>query len=159
VQSNNRPRLPIIYVLKFDLYPKPICSWNFQILTIWQAPYIALNKNAADIFYHDVPEPLFSQYARLLGKQPAATFATPVVHAGWRSVPSTYVYTRQDRPLPLLYQEFMAKRAQRVASQDRGLRLFEGEMGEVYIDSGHTPFLSMTEEMGNILIRAAESSV
>lgn len=128
-------------------------------LTLLQEPYIVVKEHAAGIFYHDVPEPLFSQYAQILGKQPMATFGTPVVHAGWRSVPSTYVYTRQDRPLPLLYQEFMVKRAQRVASQDNGLRPFEGEMGEVYVDSGHTPFLSMTEEIGDILIRAAESSV
>jgi hypothetical protein len=84
-----------------------------------------------------------------------ATFGTPVVYAGWRSVPSTYVYTRQDRPLPLLFQEFMAKRAQ---GQEGDVRPFGGEMGEVYLDSGHTPFLSMTEEIGDILIRAAESS-
>jgi pimeloyl-ACP methyl ester carboxylesterase len=102
---------------------------------------------------------MFSQYAALLGKHPMATFTTPVVHAGWRSVPSTYVYTRQDRPLPLLFQEFMAKRAKRVASEDGGdVRPFNGEMGEAYIDCGHTPFLSNTEEMGDILIRAAESS-
>jgi pimeloyl-ACP methyl ester carboxylesterase len=110
------------------------------------------------VFYHDVPEPMFSQYAALLGKHPMSTFSTPVVHAGWRSVPSTYVYTRQDRPLPLLFQEFMAKRTQRVGSEGGGLRPFDGEMGEVYVDSGHTPFLSNTEEMGDILIRAAESS-
>lgn len=123
----------------------------------WQGPYILLNEKAADIFYHDVSEPLFLQYACLLGKQPTATFTTPVVHAGWRSVPSTYVYTVQDRQLPLAYQQFMVKRAQEVAGQDgNALRPFEGEIGELYVDSGHTPFLSMTEKMGDILIRTAQ---
>lgn len=110
-----------------------------------------------DIFYHDVPESLASQYARVLGKQPMATFTTPVAHAGWRSVPSTYIYTTQDRSLPLAYQQFMAKRAKELASQDGGsVKPFEGEIGEVSLPSGHTPFLSMTEKMGEILIRAAE---
>ncbi len=116
-----------------------------------------LNEQAADVFYHDVPEPLVAQYAGLLGKQPVATFSTPVVHAGWRSVPSTFVYTAQDRPLPPPYQQFMVKRAQQVAGQDAGgrVRPFEGELGEVHVDSGHTPFLSMTETIGGILIKAA----
>jgi hypothetical protein len=98
-----------------------------------------------------------SHYTSLLGKQPMATSTTPVVYAGWRSVPSTYVYTTQDRPLPLHFQQFMAKRAREAAGQDgSSVRPFEGEMGEVTVDSGHTPFLSMTEKMGDILIRAAE---
>jgi hypothetical protein len=115
-----------------------------------------LNERAADVFYHDVPKTLISQYAPLLGKQPTATFGTPVVHAGWRSVPSTYVYTTQDRPLPLPYQQFMAKRAQEVAGQDGGVKPFEGGLGEISLDAGHTPFLSMTEKVGEILVRLAE---
>ena len=117
-----------------------------------------LKKQATDVFYHDVPEPLVTQYAGLLGKQPVATFSTPVVNAGWRSVPSTYVYTTQDRPLPLAYQQFMVKRAQEVAGQDAGgsVRPFEGELGEVHVDAGHTPFLSMTVTIGEVLIRAAK---
>ena len=117
-----------------------------------------LNEQAADVFYHDMPEQLVTQYAGLLGKQPAATFSTPVAHAGWRNVPSTYVYTTQDRPCPRAYQQFMVKRAQEVAGQDAGgsVRPFEGELGEVVVDAGHTPFLSMTETMGGILIRAAD---
>ncbi len=118
---------------------------------------MTLNERAPETFYHDVPEPLFSQYTHLLGKQPAATFATPVVYAGWRSVPSTYVYTTQDRPLPLPTQQFMVKRVQ-VAGQDGGVRPFQGAMGELSLDSGHTPFLSMTEKIGDILIRAAETT-
>ena len=110
-----------------------------------------------DVFYHDVPKPLASQYARVLGKQPTVTFNTPVVHAGWRSVPSTYIYTTQDRSLPLGYQQFIAKRAKEVASQDgASVKPFDGDIGEVALDSGHTPFLSMTEKMGEILIKAAE---
>jgi len=123
-------------------------------------PYIALNPRATKTFYHDVPDHLVSQYAPLLGKQPAATFTTPVAHAGWRAaaVPSTYVYTRQDRPLPLPYQQFMVRRAQEeaAAGRDGGVRPFGGAMGEVYVDAGHTPFLSATREMGDILVRAAE---
>ncbi|KAK3896992.1 hypothetical protein C8A05DRAFT_48207 [Staphylotrichum tortipilum] len=122
----------------------------------FEAPYIALNDLAVDTFYHDVPEPLVSQYAPLLGKQPAATFATPVGYAGWRRVPSTFVYTTHDRPLPLVYQQFIGRRAQEVANQHGCVRPFEGAMGEVYMDSGHTPFLSRMQEMGDILIRAAE---
>jgi hypothetical protein len=58
--------------------------------------------------------------------------------------------------MPLEYQQFMAKRAQEVVGQDGSLRPFEGEIGEMYLDYGHTPFLSMTEKMGEILIRVAE---
>ena len=115
-----------------------------------------MKKKAADVLYHDVPEPLFSQYASLLGKQPAATFSSPVVYAGWRDVPSTYIYATQDRQMPLAYQKFMVKRAQEVARQDGSVMPFEGEIGELYLDSGHTPFLSMTQKLGEVLIRAAE---
>jgi hypothetical protein len=117
-----------------------------------------LKEEAAEVFYHDVPEPLVKQYARELGKQPMATFTTPVVHAGWKSVPSTYVYTTIDRSLPLGYQQFMARRAKEAAGREGGNVVpFEGEFGEVSLESGHTPFLSMTEKLGGVLIRAAEA--
>jgi hypothetical protein len=115
-----------------------------------------VNELAADVFYHDVSGTLAVEYGRLLGKQPAATFSTPVAHAGWRSIPSTYVYTTEDRSLPLVYQRYMAKRAQEVAGHEGKVQPFEGDMGEIDIPSGHTPFLSMTDKMGEILIRAAE---
>lgn len=125
---------------------------------LFEGPYIVLKEEATDVLYHDLPEALISTYARLLGKQPTATFNTPVAHAGWRSVPSTYVYTTQDRSLPLAYQRFMAKRAKEVAGKEgSSVKPFDGEIGEVSVDSGHTPFLSMTDKMGDILIRAADT--
>ena len=50
----------------------------------------------------------------------------------------------------------MVKRAQETARQDGSVMPFEGEIGELYLDSGHTPFLSVTQKLGEVLIRAAE---
>jgi hypothetical protein len=102
-----------------------------------------------------VPEPLRSKYTQVLGKQPIATFNTSVVYAGWRSVPSTYVFTTLDRALEPVYQHFMVERAVKQGGK-HAVTPFGGEMGQLYVESGHTPFLSMPQKIGEILVRAAE---
>ncbi|KAL1882187.1 hypothetical protein Daus18300_000673 [Diaporthe australafricana] len=102
----------------------------------------------ADLFYHDLPtEEEKQHWASKLTKQSIKSLYEGAEHAytGWEDVPSWFLVTEQDRPLPA--------EAQRMAIQtarDSGASV---EVREV--DSGHSPMLSRPEETAAFLIEAA----
>jgi pimeloyl-ACP methyl ester carboxylesterase len=98
-------------------------------------PYIDLAEDGTFGLRTELAEPLFLQdcdrpaidgaMARLT-RQTAAAVATPVAHAAWRTIPSTYVVCAEDRATPPAVQRAQAQRAGRV----------------VELPTGHHPMLS-----------------
>lgn len=75
----------------------------------------------------------------LLGPQPAASFAQPVRHEPWRTVPSTYVVCERDQAITASLQRHMAARCTSV----------------VTLPVDHSPFLSATAEVVELLASLA----
>lgn len=118
---------------------------------------------AADIFYHDVPEPERSRYVAMLGKHPLAANTSTIEHVGYEHAPSTYVYTTLDRPLDLRHQKFMVERvrswvAERIAAGEALAEPFSGELGEFSIETGHSAMIVRPVELAGILGRIAEGT-
>lgn len=59
--------------------------------------------------------------------------------AGWKTLPTSYVVCDDDRSLPPSYQEPFAERTDTT----------------YHLTSGHTPMLSMPEELAGVLDRIA----
>lgn len=67
--------------------------------------------------------------------QPIGTMLQAVDGAAWREIASTYVICTEDRSVHPGHQEYMAKRCTNV----------------VRLETDHSPFLSMTREMADII--------
>lgn len=64
-------------------------------------------------------------------------------HAAWRHIPSTYIFTTQDRAVPGEYQKIMTRKV-----KAEGVPLTEEEY-----PTSHSIFLTMTEEMVKVIDR------
>ena len=122
---------------------------------------MVLMDSAADVFYHDVPEPARSRCIAMLGKHPLDANLTPVKHIGYDHVPSTYIMTTLDRAIVHDYQKWAIERLQsraheRVAAGETVTVPFTGPLGEFSIESGHSPMVAKPEELAGILGRIAE---
>jgi pimeloyl-ACP methyl ester carboxylesterase len=83
------------------------------------------------VFYNDCrPEVAEAAAAQLQG-QSWASVEQPVQAVAWHDVDTTYVVCQQDHAVPVEAQEMLAKRA--------------GEA--LYLDSGHSPFLSVPDDL------------
>ncbi|GAA5124355.1 alpha/beta fold hydrolase [Pseudonocardia adelaidensis] len=88
-----------------------------------------------EVFYADVrPHTARGAVARL-GHQSLAASEQPLARAAWRTIPSTYVVCERDAAIPVVAQEWMAERA------DRVLRM----------PTSHAPFLSRPAQLAGIL--------
>ena len=90
---------------------------------------------AVRIFYEDCEEETATWAVSRLGEQNAHTLTSPVSRAPWRTVDSTYVICSQDRVLPLVAQQRLAKRCHR----------------SVVWDTSHSPMLSQPERVVSLL--------
>jgi pimeloyl-ACP methyl ester carboxylesterase len=89
-------------------------------------------------FYNDFAPDLAAEAARQLVPQTVRSWSEGVRTAGWRTIPATYVLCEKDQALPPAMQEKFALRA-----------------GSLYrLDSGHSPFLSMPDELADVLDQA-----
>lgn len=96
---------------------------------------------ARTVFYHDVPEAVALSAIEKMGPQPLALFDAPV-HLGDAVLPpAEYVICTQDRAIPPPLQRLMASRTP--------ARVYE-------LESGHSPYYSMPDEVLSILRCAAE---
>jgi pimeloyl-ACP methyl ester carboxylesterase len=84
-----------------------------------------------DVFWGDLTPQATKRSVALAGHLGLETVRQPLTRAAWRSIPSTYVITEKDNAFPVLGQEAMAKRAQRMHR----------------INSCHSPFLSQPENL------------
>lgn len=64
-----------------------------------------------DVLFHDADPAAAGAAAARLGRQSLASFSDPVAEAAWRSVPSTYLVTTEDRAVPPRLQRRLAARA------------------------------------------------
>lgn len=117
------------------------------------------NINATEYFYEDMTKDSAASAQSLLKPHAAAAFTfSKVTVAGWRFVPSTYVYTKNDKAFAVNLQEFMARRAQQEGGKDSDVNPFSGPLGEVYIDVSHCALaMDRAEEFSNVIRSIAES--
>lgn len=94
---------------------------------------------AASVLYGGCAREDVAAALRRLGPQLLAMRTTPASAAPWRSLPSTYVVSAQDKAISPRLQRRLAQRATHA----------------VELDTGHAPFLSMPGAVADILERAA----
>jgi hypothetical protein len=98
------------------------------------------------IFYNDLPSETANTWSSQLHHQAWPTFQTPLSHAAYKDVPSTYLLCEQDAAIPLVAQQAMAG--------------FVGEGITTHLcKSGHSPFLSMPETVVNVIRKASGEPV
>jgi hypothetical protein len=98
---------------------------------------VPVPDNPVNTFYNDVAPDVAAEAARRLVPQTVRSWTEDVRTAGWRSIPATYVLCEKDQALAPAMQEKFARRA-----------------GSLYrLASGHSPFLSMPDELADVLDR------
>lgn len=90
---------------------------------------------AADVLYHDCPEPLAARAVGLLRPQAPGCGRGVPRHHSWKDTPSTYVVCAQDRAIDPALQRTMASRCTEVR-----------EWG-----TGHSPFIGQPELLAGFL--------
>ncbi|KAK4500224.1 hypothetical protein PRZ48_008411 [Zasmidium cellare] len=53
--------------------------------------------DARHVFYNDLPDPEAQHWTSLLRHQSEGVYTTPVTHAAWRHIPSTYLIGTEDK--------------------------------------------------------------
>ncbi|CZR55879.1 uncharacterized protein PAC_05767 [Phialocephala subalpina] len=109
-----------------------------------QKPWVKV-KGAENLFYNDLPEEQRAHWASQLLPHSYATKFNGTKTVAWRTIPSSYLICEDDNALPPFVQEAMVKKC-----QDEG-----ADMTAERIKSGHSPFLSKTDETADFLRRAA----
>ncbi|MER7930606.1 alpha/beta hydrolase [Streptomyces sp. NPDC096057] len=103
---------------------------------------IPVREDPETTLYNDVPEDKRDAALSRLLPQSALSFAEPVDRAAWTSIPSSYVVCDDDRSLPPEYQKPFAERTGTT----------------FHLPSGHTPLLSMTDDLADLLIHIARGT-
>jgi pimeloyl-ACP methyl ester carboxylesterase len=88
-----------------------------------------------ETFYGDVDVATAGDAVARLRHQSLMAFGQRITRAAWRTIPSTYVVCERDLALPVVAQEIMAERA------DRVLRM----------NTSHSPFLSRPAQLAGVL--------
>jgi hypothetical protein len=97
-------------------------------------------NDLASGFYADVAEDQRVKALVRLVHHSHRSWGDQVTQAGWHTVPSSYIICDKDRALSPNIQEIMAYRA-----------------GSTYhLDSSHSPFLSIPDELSKLLIKMAK---
>ncbi|MEL6894335.1 MAG: alpha/beta fold hydrolase [Actinomycetota bacterium] len=97
---------------------------------------------AIEALYGECPEPEVDAALSRLGPQPMATMTQPTSGSPLGSIPSTYVVCLRDRTVHPDHQAAMAARCDRT----------------VVLDTDHSPFLSATTELADIVEPIARGS-
>ena len=96
--------------------------------------------------YHDVPPDVAADIVKGLQPFSTHTLDSPATYAGYKHIPTTYVYATLDRMIPYEKQQDLVKNA--------GLPI------TTYVcESSHSPFASMPERVARILRRAAGENI
>jgi len=95
------------------------------------------------IFYNDVAEP--QKWIDMLKPHSYRTMFSKTTYAGWKHVPCTYLLCEQDMAIPIAVQKGMVEEAKKMGA----------DMKVESCDAGHSPFLSVPEEMARSIRRAA----
>lgn len=70
---------------------------------------------------------------------------SPVMHGGYKHIPSTYVFCEKDAAIVLEAQKAVVARVEAVEP------VFGGGFKKVFLPSGHSPFLSMPDRIVEII--------
>ena len=97
---------------------------------------------AVGAFYADCAPDDVAFALERLGRQNPDSFAQPVRHAAWRTVPSTYVVCYDDRAVSLAFQRALATRT----------------TGRVEMPASHSPFFSAPEALANLFAGVARAN-
>lgn len=101
-------------------------------------------KNSAEILYNDLPPAEAQYWESKIIDQSYAVQEYKMTNEAYRFVPSTYVVCENDRGPPPQYQEMFGATA--------GSRILK-------MSSGHSPMLSQTAELAQIIDSVARSSI
>jgi hypothetical protein len=101
-------------------------------------------KNSAELLYHDLPTAEAQFWESKIIDQSYAVQETKMTNEAFRFVSSTYVVCENDRGPPPTYQEMFGRTA---GSEIRR------------ISSGHSPMLSHTEELVDMIDHVAQGKV
>ncbi|KAK4685013.1 hypothetical protein P7C73_g5148, partial [Tremellales sp. Uapishka_1] len=98
-------------------------------------------KDPVKLFYADLPAAESARLVKLL--RPAPALSSPLSSSAFQSVPSAYIYTRNDIIVPLAMQEELVRRA-----RARGLNI----MKEYRFDTAHSPYINKIAEMVDAVV-------
>lgn len=143
----------------------PLAQSSVQWTTIYdvthwlQNGFMVPNTNATEYFYEDMTTENAAHAQSLLQPHAAAAFTnSKVTVAGWRLLPSTYVYTKNDKAFAVNLQEFMVKQIQK-AGKDGDVKPFDGTLGELYFDVAHCALvMDRAEEFSQTIRYIAEET-
>ena len=112
--------------------------------------YATLVADPQQLFYHDVPDDEAKYWVSELTTQSLKALfeGGEYVYSGWWDVPTWYIGTADDKALPIVVQRIQvgAVRAQGVE-----VHYFE-------LKSSHSPFLSMSAEVVEVLMEAVRTA-
>jgi pimeloyl-ACP methyl ester carboxylesterase len=98
--------------------------------------------HAVAAFYEHAPREAALDAIGRLRPMHAQSILSQCKGAPWRQIPSTYVLCEQDQAIPVEGQRRMARSATR----------------SIELDTDHSPFLSMPDDIARILVNAASDS-
>lgn len=101
-------------------------------------------KDTASTIYHDLPQDEADYWTSKVIDQSYAVQTTSITRTAYKYIPSTYIVADDDHACPLRYQEVFA------AS-------IGAEVKKIH--SGHSPQLSKPEELADLVVAAAETSM
>ena len=104
------------------------------------------------MFYNDMEPSIAAAHASTLTHHSIPAFLSIVTHAGYKHIPSTYVFCEQDVAVPLRLQEYIVARAEAAEP------VFGGAFKRVILPSGHSPFLSMPMRIVEIIETAIQET-
>lgn len=105
---------------------------NLPMPTCQYAPALS-----SETLYHDVEPAVAARAANRLRDQSDLSRAQCIQHAGWHTLPSSYVVCDRDRAIPPARQMQFAARADTVH----------------HIDTGHSPFYAAPRELATLIER------
>jgi pimeloyl-ACP methyl ester carboxylesterase len=92
-----------------------------------------------EIFFNDCDDADAADAASRLEPQSLPSLKQPVRSVAWRLIPATYVICEQDNAIPVFMQEQLAERAADVRR----------------LDASHSPFLSMPDQVVELITQLA----
>ncbi|KIX96210.1 uncharacterized protein Z520_07988 [Fonsecaea multimorphosa CBS 102226] len=164
-QNEDGPRLTSIAMM---------CSFLYPPQTALMAPtggqphpihVVSADGNLVDVggpgpeilFYNDVPAVEAARCAAMIKSHSwrSKTLPPSAEGAGWWEIPTSYLICEKDNAIPADLQRKMVADANEALSQ-RGSTL---KIREETVDSGHSPFLSVTEQTADFIRRSAGEQV
>jgi hypothetical protein len=109
-----------------------------------------------ETFYNDISDQsTLDALVKSLGTHSYQAFFSKNKYAPWLELPSTYIVCTEDQAIPEQGQRGMVEGAKKMIEENgKG-----GSMDEVVIKASHSPFVSMPQELGDIVRKAAGESV